>query len=135
MRRITLLAPLWALSLACTDDAAEEPPCAPPPANDAGEVFIDGTTALGIDAEHHFGTDFCELTDTVGGPGVCLFDHDGDGDVDIFFTDRAGHPNHLYDNRGGSFSDVAAAAGAAHAASDTMGCLAFDADKNEAARR
>lgn len=120
---VSLLA-LWG----CSDSPIAEEPCPPPPAPSGGELFVDATSELGVDAEHHFGTDFCELTDTVGGPGVCLIDHDGDGDVDIFFTDRAGHPSHLYENRLGSFVDVGAATGAAQEASDTMGCLAFDYD-------
>jgi enediyne biosynthesis protein E4 len=104
------------------------PACDPPPASDSGAIFVEAASELGIDVSHHFGSDFCELTDTVGGPGVCLLDHDGDGDLDIFMPDRAGHPSHLYDNGGGSFNDVADALGLAQVASDTMGCLAFDYD-------
>ncbi len=115
--------------LGCTEEPKLLPPCAPPPAAPAApELFVDETVSLGIDATHHFGTDFCELTDTVGGPGVCLLDYDGDGDIDIFFTDRAGFANRLFENRGPTFVGVSDAAGAGQEASDSMGCLAFDYD-------
>lgn len=136
-RRLGLLAALIGFACAaCSDGGGDAgsggngagPPCDPPPTTSGAELFVDVTAELGIDAQHHFATDFCELTDTVGGPGTCLIDHDGDGDLDIFLVDRAGHPSHLYRNDGSSFSDVAAAVGLAQEASDTMGCLAFDYD-------
>lgn len=90
--------------------------------------FADGTEAMGLDFRHHAATEFCAITDTVGGPGVCSFDHDGDGDVDLYFVDRAGFDNRLYRNDGGKFVDVTAASGAALTADDSHSCLAFDYD-------
>jgi hypothetical protein len=107
-----------------TDDPA---PCPPPPSPAAGPPFVDATIELGIDGSHHFATDFCELTDTIGGPGVCVFDRDGDGDLDIYFVDRAPYQNLLYDNVGGRFEEIGAMVGAG-VMSDSMGCLAFDRD-------
>jgi hypothetical protein len=91
--------------------------------------FVDATDALGIDAEHHFATDFCEIADSVGGPGVCALDYDADGDLDLYFTDRAPYPNRLFRNDGDRFSDVTEVSGAGTTA-DSMGCLAFDADSD-----
>lgn len=112
-------------SLACSDPVSEAP-CAPPPAP-SDPLFIDGTAELGVDVEHHLQTDFCDLPDTVGGSGVCLFDYDGDGDLDMYFVDRAPEPNKLLRNDGGSFTDVSAASGAA-LTDDSMGCVALDYD-------
>jgi hypothetical protein len=69
----------------------------------------------------------CLLPDSSGGPGVCLLDFDGDDDLDIYFTDRAPHPNRLYRNDGDVFSEVSEQVGAASTA-DGMGCLSFDYD-------
>ena len=89
---------------------------------------MDATAALGIAASHHFATDFCKLSDTIGGPGVCLLDYDGDGDLDIYFVDRSGHANGLYRNDGATFAEVGKSAGVALEDHDSMGCLAFDYD-------
>ncbi len=50
------------------------------------------------------------------GASVSVTDFDGDGHVDLYFTNsRFGEPNALYRNRGdGTFEDVATAAGLAH---------------------
>jgi enediyne biosynthesis protein E4 len=119
---------ICAISLAGCGEA-EEPvtPCALPLPKADPVMFTDATAALGIDVTHHFATDFCELTDTTGGPGVCVLDYDGDQDLDIYFVDRAPHSNHLYRNDGERFTDVTEATGAGDTG-DSMGCLAFDAD-------
>lgn len=109
----------------CTDDDSAVP-CAPPPQPASGAPFVDRTSELGIDFEHHPETDLCELPDSGAGPGVCLIDFDGDGDLDIYFVDRAGFDNGMYQNDGGTFSQVDA--GASLTASDSMGCLPFDYD-------
>jgi enediyne biosynthesis protein E4 len=116
---------LMALLSSCGGEQVE--PCPEPPAP-VGAPFVDKTNELGIDFTHHLATDFCKLGDTVGGPGVCVFDFDADDDMDIYFVDRQGHPNALYRNDGGSFSEVAAMQGATLTDSDSMGCLAFDYD-------
>ena len=89
--------------------------------------FVDATEAFGLDFRHHAADGMCGVLDTVGGPGVCAFDYDGDGDVDLYFADRAPHPNRLYRNDGGRFTDVTEASGAG-LVDDTHACLAFDFD-------
>jgi len=110
---------------ACGGERSEPCPAAPSP---GPAPYLDVTDDLGIDFEHHLATDLCELTDTTGGPGVCAFDYDGDGALDLYFVERAGHPNALYRNEGGHFRDVAAEVGAELVGVDGMGCLAFDQD-------
>lgn len=126
MRRA--FAPLLVLVLAgcAADEEAEALVCGPAPTGEA-IPFVDATDALGVDFTHHFASEFCTITDSVGGPGVCAFDFDGDDDVDLYFADRAPHPNRLWRNDGGHFTDVTEASGAGQT-TDTMGCLAFDAD-------
>lgn len=70
-----------------------------------------------------------------GNPGVTLFDHDGDGDVDIFTTNGPGRAHSLYSNQfeetgSLSFVDVAASAGVAATAQDGMGACAGDIDND-----
>ena len=127
-RRLVALGALLLLP-ACSDDAAAPVVCQATPTPPA-RPFVDATSALGISASHHFATDFCDLTDTIGGPGVCLLDFDGDGDLDIYFVDRAPFANQLYRNDGDLFTEVGASVGAA-LTSDAMGCLAFDYDGDD----
>jgi hypothetical protein len=91
-----------------------------------GPPFTDETLALGIDFQRHQTANFCDMPDEIGG-GACVFDFDGDGDLDLYFTDRAPGPNRLYRNDGATFTDVTDASGAG-TKSDSMGCLAFDFD-------
>lgn len=120
---------LTVLLLAGCGSTPTEPVACPPAPEPHPIAFINGTSALGITATHHYATEFCQLADTVGGPGVCTFDYDEDGDLDIYFVDRAPHRNTLYRNDGPVFTDVSAAAGADSIA-DSMGCLAFDQDSD-----
>ncbi|MSP25608.1 MAG: CRTAC1 family protein [Myxococcales bacterium] len=113
-----------ALGCGPADDRAA---CTAPPSA-SPELFVDATAELGVDARHHFATDFCELTDTIGGPGVCVLDADGDGLMDFFATDRAGHDKSLYLRRGDRFEESAAGSGLALTGLDAMGCVAFDYD-------
>jgi hypothetical protein len=117
----------FALGLLCGCGEERSEPCSSAPSPGAAP-YVDVTEELGIAFEHHLATDFCELTDTTGGPGVCALDYDGDGALDLYFVDRAGHPNALYRNEGGRFRDVALEVGAALVDVDAMGCLAFDHD-------
>ncbi len=128
LRRPWRLLALLALSN-CGDGAAAAVRCPPAPIP-SSQPFVDATAALGIVARHHFATDFCELTDTIGGPGVCLLDFDGDDDLDIYFVDRAPYANQLYRNDGDTFVEVGEEVGAA-LTSDSMGCLAFDYDGDD----
>ncbi len=120
---------LWlalALGLFACSEPETEQPCPPPPVP-SDPLFVDGTDALGVDVTHHLQTDFCDLPDTVGGIGVCLFDYDGDGDLDMYFVDRAPEPNRLLRNDGDGFTDVTEESGAG-LTTDSMGCVAFDYD-------
>ncbi len=101
--------------------------CDSPAPAGATPPFVDATLAWGLDFRHHAADGMCGVLDTVGGPGVCSFDYDGDGDVDLYFADRAPHPNRLYRNDGGRFTDVTAESGAG-LTDDTHACLAFDFD-------
>lgn len=129
--RPALLGALGLLGLAalpsCGDDSGGPATCEAPPSGD-GRWFVDATAEAGIDFEHHPSTPLCHITDTVGGPGVCAFDADGDGDLDLYFVDREGHTSALYANDGaGRFTDVTAQAGVG-TPGDAIGCAAFDKD-------
>jgi hypothetical protein len=110
-----------------TEDTGPDIAC-DPPASGSAVPFEDATEAWGLDFRHHAATAFCDITDTVGGPGACAFDYDGDSDIDLYFVDRAGHDNRLYRNDGGKLTDVTAESGAALPDDDSHVCLAFDHD-------
>ncbi len=64
-------------------------------------------------------------------PGAAVFDFDRDGDLDIYITQKAGHPNRLYENDGtGIFSDVAAPTGVELINSNSTGAMACDLDND-----
>jgi hypothetical protein len=126
---VALAAPL-ALGLvlgACGEETTAPLECQAPPSGDA-RWFVDATSEAGIDFLHHPSTPLCHITDTVGGPGTCAFDKDGDGDLDLYFVDRAGHPSRLFENDGSArFTDVTDGAGVG-TPGDAIGCAAFDKD-------
>ena len=66
--------------------------------NDGDGTFTESAAAWGIVGNH-------------GGTAASAADYDGDGDVDLFVNSYQG--NRLYQNQGGSFTNVAAAAGVA----------------------
>lgn len=77
----------------------------------------------------------CAPQKSRGAPGVCAFDHDGDGDQDLYVTNGPGSPNSLYSNQlvetgTLSFVDVAASAGVTATAQDSSGCAAGDLDND-----
>jgi hypothetical protein len=85
--------------------------------------FTDHTAASGVQVVH------TDRLDTMAG-GVCLFDHDNDGDVDLFVTARGGGTNSLWENDGlGHFVDVTQAAGVGDRL-ETMGAYAADLDND-----
>ena len=96
------------LAAACTDDA---PATLERPVTSCRVAPFDNVTlAVGVDFVHHEDSSYCDVTDQLG-PGVCMLDYDRDGDQDLYFMDRAPHPNRLYRNDGGRFADVTEASG------------------------
>ena len=59
------------------------------------------------------------------GTGAAWFDYDNDGDLDLYMTMRT-QANKLFQNNGGSFTDVAAAAGVEDASHDGSGVAVAD---------
>lgn len=90
--------------------------------------FEDVTAAVGLDFVHTAPTSTC-----TGEPsflyysGVCAFDADVDGDLDLFLVDSGGAASRLYRNDGGRFTDATAAMGI-DSRGLGQGCLAFDYD-------
>ena len=93
----------------------------------------------GLDFTHVGGADGRKLLPETMGGGVCLFDYDGDGDLDVYFTnqrswkeDDLATVGRLYAFEAGRFVDVTEAAGLADPALETIGqgvCAAdYDAD-------
>ena len=98
----------------------ESPSLAPADAAHPGFALRDATTAAGIRFVHHQAVLDPKLANVEPhiaalGASVSVADFDGDGWMDLYFTNsRFGEPNALYRNRGdGTFEDVAAAAGVA----------------------
>ena len=70
-----------------------------------------------------------------GAPGVALFDHDGDGDLDVYVTNGPGAANSLYSNQlvetgATTFVDVGEAAGVGAADQDSTGVCFGDLDND-----
>ena len=64
-------------------------------------------------------------------PGVAVFDFDRDGDLDIYITQKAGHPNRFYENDGvGVFKNIADVADVELTASNSTGAMACDLDND-----
>jgi hypothetical protein len=99
--------------------------------------FTDVTKAAGISFTHFNGNNGTSTILEQAGPGVCVFDYDGDGYQDIYFVNgRDLHQrglqkrNALYRNNGdGSFTDVTEKAGAPGAGYG-LGCVAGDYDND-----
>lgn len=98
--------------------------------------FTDVTVAAGIDFVHTTGAAGAKLLPETMGGGAAFFDHDLDGDQDLFFVngrqwpeDGGAAPGHrLYLNDGaGHFKDGSAAAGLGPGGYG-MGCAAADVD-------
>lgn len=117
MKRTLLALPLLALPLLLAVGAASAAPRI--------EFQLDLNT--GITFVHHADVAWGHQPSTNFGPGAAVSDYDRDGDLDIYFCDSQGHPNHLYRNDGsGSFTEVGAAAGVADTASYSQMALFID---------
>ena len=121
---------------------------APAPDARAAPTFTDVTEASGIRFRHENSpTTSKYLIETMGG-GVALFDYDGDGRLDVFFTNGAAladpmaagaaadksaprFANRLYRNQGGgAFEDVTEKAGLSPARGYGMGVAVGDYDND-----
>ena len=88
-------------------------------------LFTEVSAAAGVAVLHDAGS----LSDMGMGSGAAWFDYDGDGDQDLYMTMRTG-PNFLFQNNGGTFTDVAAAAGVQDATGDGSGVAVADYDND-----
>ena len=98
----------------------------------ASGAIWDQVTAQGI-------LTFFDLVNTPlkwrGAPGVAIFDHDGDGDLDLYVTNGPGSDNSLFSNQLRetgelTFVDVAASAGVGAPDQDSSGVCAGDIDND-----
>ena len=112
------------------------PPQSPPP------VFVEGARAAGLDFRLSSGTPEKKYIVEANSAGLCLFDYDGDGRVDIYLVNggllpdfRASQPsglrNALFRNLGGRrFRNVTSQAGVGGNGWWGMGCSVSDADND-----
>lgn len=109
------------------DTGAPDTAVDPPPPSDAW--FRDVTESAGI-LHKRSRVEYGTAAHRFGG-GVCVFDVDGDGKVDLFFPGasgaRASGP-HLYMNRGRLLYVEETATRGLSDVGDALGCLAFDVD-------
>jgi hypothetical protein len=95
------------------DDGGSDPPVVTP--GPPQLQFANATDSSGIRFVHKVLNPTNSKAEMFGG-GVASGDYDGDGDVDLYVVRGNFGPNLLYRNDGGNhFTDVAAAAGVAHA--------------------
>ena len=89
------------------------------------ELFTDVTSSAGVSFLH----DGASVSDMSLGTGAAWFDFDNDGDQDLYVTQRTG-ANKLFENNGGTFTDVAATAGVQDASNDGSGVAVADYDND-----
>ena len=87
------------------------------------EVALD----VGLDAAAHQGDGVLDYISETVGSGAAWLDIDNDDDWDLYVLDGPDHPNRLYRNEGGHFTDVTDAARVGHTA-HAMGVAAADYD-------
>ncbi len=112
--------------LAATAVPATEVPAATATSTPLAGAFADVTESAGISFVHR------ELPGRMMpiGAGVVVFDFNGDGRDDIYFSNTNG-ANHLYDNLGdGSFEEVGVSAGVDDAGGEGNGGCAADYDND-----
>lgn len=118
---------------------------AKPNARGGGIFFTDVTTESGLNFKQSYGDHHMDNIVKGTGTGVCVFDYNNDGFMDIYFpngkwtkgvNDNEGRElrgklsNHLFKNNGdGTFTDVTAAAGLA-GTHYSLGCSAADYDND-----
>ncbi|MFN7992437.1 MAG: CRTAC1 family protein [Bryobacteraceae bacterium] len=109
-------------------------------------VFTDITKAAGITFKHSYGDHHLDNIVEGTGAGVCVFDYNGDGKMDIYFVTgtwtgnvsgnegrdlRGKLSNKLYRNNGdGTFADVTDQAGVGGNGVFSSGCSAADYDND-----
>ncbi len=99
------------------------------PPSGTAPCFTDVSAESALEFRHHSGASGKFLLPEIMGGGGAFLDYDGDGWLDVYLVDSAGH-NQLYRNaRDGRFVDVTAAAGVAGAGYG-MGCAAGDYDND-----
>ena len=91
----------------------------------AAQTFTDVTSTAGVHVVH----DGASVSDMGMGTGAAWFDYDNDGDQDLYMTMRTG-ANMLFQNNGGTFTDVALAAGVQDANHDGSGVAVADFDND-----
>ncbi len=98
--------------------------------------FEESAAAAGVDFKHESGADGEHWFPEIMGGGVCLFDYDADGDLDLYVVQSGdlkasgAATNRLFRNDGaGQFDDVTGAAGVGHAGYGMGACTGdYDGD-------
>ena len=100
-----------------------EPPNSPAVALRFTEVALD----VGLDVTGHQGDGVLDYISETVGSGAAWLDIDNDDDWDLYVLDGPDHPNRLYRNDDGRFTDVTDTARVGHTA-HAMGVAAADYD-------
>jgi hypothetical protein len=117
-----------------------------PKPNSGGIVFSDRTKQSGLDFKQSWGDHHLDNIVEGTGTGVCVFDYNNDGYLDVYFPNGKWTPgvsdnearndlrgklsNHLFRNNGdGTFTDVTKQAGLG-GSSYSVGCSAADYDND-----
>jgi hypothetical protein len=98
-------------------------------------LLVEPAAELGIDFVHETGAAGKKLMPETMGPGCALFDYDGDGRLDVMFTDGRSWTDQsprsiarLYRNEGNRFREVTSAVGLSSVSGYGMGIAVADYD-------